>query len=174
MWQIPMTFAGFQPPTYVGRYFDGALSVGQTLSFDFEGVPTIAILSADGIGAAYEIYGNPYIVSFEDSLPISSLSTNVHDTIGGGHFSMTPIDSEHATLTFTSFGPSGSTESLEMPYVDVEGVAFEEAEHLPGYFNNLSVSPEPASAALIAAAGLGLLLRRSRKGRSLNTPGPTL
>lgn len=166
MWRLPMTFAGFTPPTFIGRYFDGALAVGQTLSFDCEGVPTIFILSADGIGATYMIDGNPYRISFENSLPLTSTATDVYDTIAGAHISITPIDSNHATLSITSYGPNGTTESLEMPYADVEGVAFEEAEHLPAYVNNLSVSPEPASAALIAAAGLGLLLRRGRRTRS--------
>lgn len=145
------------------RHFDGSLAVGQTLSFDVKGVPTIGILSSDGTGLAYEVDpGNPYRVSF-DHTGISLISTGVPYTNEGGHISITPIDPDHVILSVTSYGPGGGTASIEMPYVDVDGVAFEAPwGDLSGYVNNLSITPEPCSAALIAAVGLGLLLRRSR------------
>ena len=121
----------------------------------------------------YEIDpGNPDRVYFEHSLPSIFFPTDVSDTEEGGHISVTPIDAGHATLSITSYGPLGGTESLELPFADVNALAFQANEgDLGGYINNLSITPEPASAALIAAAGLGLLLRRGRKGGSLNTSG---
>lgn len=172
-WLLPGEPDGTEFFPWVVRYFDGSLAVGQTLSFDFEGVPTIAILSSDGTGATYEAYSNdPGWVNFERTLPMVQFRTNLALNVGAGHISITPIDSDHAIVSVTSYGPRGGTESSEMPYADVDGVAFQpNGADMPGYVNNLSVSPEPASAALIAASGLGLLLRRSRKGRSSNAPG---
>jgi len=168
-WVIPAELDGFFVPMFVERRFDGLLAVGQTLSFDCEGVMTIGILSPDGSGFTYEIDpGNPYRGSFQHSLPIIPFNTNVNYTFEGGHISITPIGSDHAILSITSYGPLGGAESLELPYADVNGVAFEaNPGDLSGFVNNLSITPEPGSAALIAAAGLGLILRRSRRSRRL-------
>jgi len=165
-WLIPGVFDSPIPMLEI-RHFDGSLAVGQTLSFDFDGVPAIDILSPDGTGTTYEIDpGNPSHVYFQHSIPSISFGNNIALNVAGGHISITPIDSDHATMTITSYGPLGGTESLQLPYADVNGLAFEAPGGVfPGYVNNLSITPEPGAAALIAAAGLGLLLRRSRRSR---------
>jgi len=173
-WEIPGVFDSPIARLEI-RQLDGSLAVGQTLSFDFDNVPAIGILSPDGMGATYEIIpGNPDRVWFTQPSE-GFFPTDVNDTIEGGHISITPIDADQATMSIISYGPLGGTESLELPYADVDGLAFEApGGDLGGYVNNFSVSPEPGSAALFAAAGLGLLLRRGGRGRRLNAPGVPL
>jgi len=167
-WEIPPAFDS--PGEFVvERHSDGSLAVGQTLSFDFDNVEAIAILSTDGT-VTYQINpGKPSSVYFEHSVPSISFQTGVSLTDeGGGHISITPIDSDHATMSIISYGPLGGTASLELPYADVDGLAFvAPVGDLGGFVNNFSITPEPGAAALIAAAGLGLILRRSRRSRPL-------
>jgi len=179
-WQSPITSPGAvwgipaagDLSMCLARYFDGALAVGQTFSFDYSNVIGVYIISSDHTHANYELYYNLLAITGSQ---YTSLPVNVPSTIEGDHASLTVTDSGHATLTITSYGPNGGTESFEMPYTDVEGVAFQAGKgDIDGFVNNLSITPEPGSAALIAVAGLGLLLRRSRKGRSLNIPGSHL
>jgi hypothetical protein len=174
VWRIRGLPDGAEFFPWVVRSFDGSLAVGQTLSFDFEGVPTIAILSSDGTGAAYEINpGNQGWVNFVHTPSTVQFKTNLPLAVGADHFSITPIDSDHAIVSVTLYGPHGGTESSEMPYADVDGVEFQaNGGDSPGFVNNLSITPEPGATALIAAAGLGLLLRRSRKRRSLIRRAP--
>jgi len=162
VWEIPGLPDGFDPPAYAVRYFDGSLAVGQTLSFDYESVGTIGILSSDGTDATYMITsGNPAFVYFEHTLPFVQFQTNLALNAGAAHISITPIDSDHAIMSITSYGPLGGTASIEMPYADVDGVAFEtNPRDSAGYVNNLSITPEPGTAALFAAVGCALLLKR--------------
>ena len=177
VWLLP-AFSGDPPKSYPSamRQFDGGLAPGQTFSFDSFGVGGFYLLDANektvykiagGFQGQYQVFSP--LGQFQLTVPYSTPYTDE-----GDHFSITPIDSNHAVLSATWYGSSGGTASIEVPYSTIDSVVFTYDREINISVNNLSITPEPGAAALIAAAGLGLLLRGSRKGRSLNTPGSPL
>lgn len=171
VWLLP-AFPGYPPKSYPSamRQFDGGLAPGQTFSFDSLNVGGFYLLDANR-NTVYEIVGGFHgqyqvlspLGQFQITVPYSTPYTDE-----GDHFSITPIDSNHAVLSATWYGPSGGTASIEVPYSTIDSVVFTYDREINISLNNLSITPEPASPALIAAAGLGLLLRRSRRSRLSN------
>jgi len=149
------------------RYFDGGLEPGQTFSFDCLYLDHTYLVDSSG-NLVYEIDtgvagNNNCRFNYLDQ-PAMQRLVNVPFTNEAIHFSITPIDSNDAILSITSYGPGGGTASVEMPYSTVGGVYFEAGWEHRAYMNNMSITPEPGAAMLYGA--MGLLLRRSRKSRS--------
>lgn len=153
----------------------GALSIGQTLTMDFDngwvnnatdnspnpaGQVGIRLLQDGVVGFEFSFTGGTSNYMFDDGtvadsgIPFTADGLDVNFTItGSGQYS---IDNG-GTFTGTLNNSLASINQIE-----VFNISAGPGDERNVFFNNLSVVPEPSSIALLGLGGLALILRRCK------------
>src|SRR5882724_661753 len=160
------------------RPFSGPLSLGQTFSIDFDD---------DGFQPRLNDFPSLFLVAPDNSIPISvnanadytisyrvaaerpSIDTGVTDSDGGIHLAFTKKIGGF-DVSLTPFKAGATTTTFDVPYAgDISGVDLSTFTSNGGnlspystYINNMSITPEPSSAAVLAFLSvLGVCRRRA-------------
>jgi hypothetical protein len=171
-------FAGFggNTATAIRPFTGGALSIGQTFSFDFDtgdisfaGTMTFSLLDALN-NPVFTITSIPFaFYDYTDSGGTSSSGVGFGSEGATLSFTLTGATAYSATLTRRD-GASASwagTVAAAPESFRAQGVDVGDGTPFYFYVNNLSIVPEPSTLALGAAGLLGLALRAIRIRRRL-------
>lgn len=171
----------------VWRPFNGALLPGQTFAIDLDTgavAPTGGFaqgfslaqgedsLMSRGTGFRFEAapdYSPDYLIA----TPTASLVTDIPLTDQGVHIEVTQLDGAQINVSVISLPSGGASQSVVLPdSVPITAVTvdnFEPATLVNGfddlYFNNIAITPEPASVVMFSLAAAGIILRRQRRGK---------
>jgi hypothetical protein len=184
----PVDRHGIPPPQIsVSRSFNGALLAGQTFSIDFDvnartpGEFALALTNAHGeqfgVYVWPTLYSDYLIEGFGADYTARRQRTGVTVTSHGVHIDFSVLSDSQVQFKLTSLTADGASTVTIVPFsgaltgfeVDNISNSFFRSSNLDNlYFNNISVTPEPATGALLALAGSSLLLRRRQSKRTLH------
>ena len=156
----------------VVRRFNGDLETGQTFSVDFElskfafNSHLIMLLNPE-MQTIYSISPSLYL---EDTYLIRAgsgvpIDTGLAVTPAGAHLDVTVLDPADVRVTLTSLDGSGASVSYVLPYTAADRFDAQNGVGNSGLlltFNNLAITPEPASS-LVLPLGAALLLHARRR-----------
>ena len=169
-------FTGAPPTTTASRPFSGPLTPGQTFSIDIDDSPgaNAGITLGDlAVGMGGFINNVPVYQAQSTAGPNGSLVVDFGAPVTdfGARAEFTVLNDSTTQVTITSLAPGGDSDSFILPYsTTMTGML---AQNFPWgqgsgflYLNNMSITPEPDTAALaIVALSVVLLGQRSRARR---------
>jgi hypothetical protein len=160
------------------RMFSGPLSVGQTFSIDYDVDEQLISPNWDrgfdflapgggknsliyfGFGAGGQISGPT----------IPTVLTGIANDGAGLHIAFTELSSG-VDVSITPYAPGATTSDFFVPYIgEIVGIRMTgigtgnlTPVSATSYFNNISITPEPSSAAVLGLAAFAVIARRRRR-----------